>query len=219
MSSDEFTPPQQRSLPTHPGDEPTPLITWPPGNPHETTGAVPNPPPNEGSVSQRQQDELAFAQEALVLAQRNCERLENTLRELGTPVLPIFHGILVLPLIGQMDAARSGHLIDDLLSAIQQHQADVVLVDITGVPTVDTAVAGALLQATRAAGMLGTTCVLVGVTAAVSQTLVGLGISLGGVPSQRDLQAGFAMALKMRGYRIQREKPEIDWLSDATTRR
>jgi anti-anti-sigma regulatory factor len=141
-------------------------------------------------------------------------RLLQSLRELGTPVLPIHDGILVMPLIGHLDSTRGVHLIDDLLEAIQQHRADVVLIDITGVSLVDTTVANSLIQATRAAGLLGTSCMLVGVSAAVARTLVQLGIELSQVDTRRDLQAGISLALKQRGYAIVRERPETDWLSE-----
>jgi rsbT co-antagonist protein RsbR len=103
---------------------------------------------------------------------------------------------------------------EDLLRAIQTHQADVVLLDITGVSLVDTSVANSLIQVTRAAALLGSTTILVGVSAAVSRTLVQLGIDLAQVSTQRDLQAGIALALRLRGYAIVRSRPEVDWLSE-----
>jgi len=165
--------------------------------------------------------ELARAREALAaceeqLAEANLEqrRLLATLRELGTPVLPIHDGVLVMPLIGHLDSSRGAHLMDDLLQAIQDHQADVVLIDITGVSLVDTAVANSLIQATRAAALLGTKCILVGISAAVSRTLVHLGVELSQIDTQRDLQAGIAKALEQRGYAIVRTKAEVDWLAE-----
>lgn len=155
---------------------------------------------------------LAACQDELREVRESEQRLFETLRELGTPVLPIHDGILVLPLIGHLDSLRGEHLMDDLLRAITQHQADVVLIDITGVSLVDTSVANSLIQATRAAALLGTRCVLVVVSSAVSRTLVHLGIDLGQVATQRDLQAGIVYALKRRGYAIVRSRPEIDWL-------
>jgi rsbT co-antagonist protein RsbR len=158
--------------------------------------------------------ELARCQEQLAERDYEQRQLQETLRELGTPVLPIHDRILVLPLIGHLDGARGTHLVEDLLRAIQAHQADVVLIDITGVSLVDTSVANSLIQATRAAGLLGSTSILVGVSAAVSRTLVQLGIDLGQVETRRDLQAGIELALKRRGYAIVRSRPEIDWLTE-----
>lgn len=159
---------------------------------------------------------LATLEEQLADSQLSERRLLQALRELGTPVMPIHDGVLVLPLIGHLDTARGMHLLEDLLEAIQRHRADVVLIDITGVSLVDTTVANSLIQATRAAGLLGTRCMLVGVSAAVARTLVQLGIELSQVDTRRDLQAGIALALKQRGFAIVRDRPETDWLSEFT---
>lgn len=158
--------------------------------------------------------QLSTCQEQLAEAQLAERRLLHSLRELGTPVMPIHDGILVLPLIGHLDSARGIHLLEDLLEAIQRHRADVVLIDITGVNVVDTTVANSLIQATRAAALLGTRCMLVGVSAAVARTLVQLGIELSQVDTRRDLQAGIELALKQRGFAIVRDRPETDWLSE-----
>lgn len=162
----------------------------------------------------RTREALAATEAKLRLVESDQQRLLETLRELGTPVLPIHDGILVLPLIGHLESARGAHLMDDLLQAIQYHQAQVVLIDITGVSVVDTSVANSLIQAMRAAALLGTGCILVGVSAAVSRTLVQLGVDLAKVTTRRDLQAGIAHALKQRGYAIVRSRPEIDWLTE-----
>jgi anti-anti-sigma regulatory factor len=158
--------------------------------------------------------QLSSCQEQLADSQLSERRLLQSLRELGTPVMPIHDGILVLPLIGHLDSARGMHLLEDLLQAIQRHRADVVLIDITGVSLVDTTVANSLIQATRAAALLGTRCMMVGVSAAVARTLVQLGIELSQVSTRRDLQAGIELALKERGYAIVRDRPETDWLSE-----
>jgi rsbT co-antagonist protein RsbR len=181
-----------------------------------------SPSPSEGGADSDLAEKLRKSQEALEEcqvqlrdAQLDLKRMYQTLRELGTPVLPIHDGILVLPLIGHLDAARGAHLMDDLLTAIQHHQAEVVLIDITGVSIVDTSVANTLFQATRAAALLGTSCMLVGVSAAVSRTLVHLGVELSQLETRRDLQAGIVAALRRRGYGIVRERDEIDWLTEA----
>lgn len=143
-------------------------------------------------------------------------RLSAVLRELGTPVLPIHDGILVLPLIGHMDSLRGAHLMDDLLTAIERHQASIIILDITGVSVVDTAVANMLIQATRAASLLGTRCILAGVSGAVSRTLVQLGIELRQLASRRDLQDAVAYALRLMGHAIVRTREDIDWLTECT---
>jgi rsbT co-antagonist protein RsbR len=85
------------------------------------------------------------------------------------------------------------------VNAIQKERASVVIIDITGVPTVDTGVANHLIRSTRAAALLGAMCVLVGVAPAVAQTLVQLGVDLGGLVTRSDLQAGIAYALDRLG--------------------
>lgn len=142
------------------------------------------------------------------------ERLIATIREIGTPVLPIYNRVLVLPLVGHIESTRSAHLMDALLESIQHHQASVVIIDITGVSLVDTSVANSLIQSTQAAALLGAHCVLVGISAAVSRTIVHLGVDLTQVTTRRDLQAGFAFALNYLGYGIKVIKEEPDWLAE-----
>lgn len=161
-------------------------------------------------------DEISDPIAALQQAKTEIQRLSAAVRELGTPVLPIHDGILVLPLIGHLDSLRGAHLMDDLLAAIESHQASIIILDITGVSVVDTAVANMLIQATRAAGLLGTRCVLAGVTAAVSRTMVQLGIELKQITSRRDLQDAITYALKQQGYSIVRTRQDIDWLAECT---
>lgn len=151
------------------------------------------------------------AQQREVIAEQR--RLIETIREMGTPVLPIYDKVLVLPLVGHIDADRSEHIMDALLDAIQRYQAQVVIMDITGVTLVDTSVADSLIKATRAAGLIGSKCVLVGVSAQVARTLVLLGIDLAAVVTRRDLQAGIAYALAQVGCKIVVEHVEPDWLS------
>jgi rsbT co-antagonist protein RsbR len=97
-----------------------------------------------------------------------------------------------------MDTQRSVQLMSALLTSVQRHSARVVIIDITGVPTVDADVAGHLLRAARAVGLLGARCVLAGVSPRIAQTLVGLGVDLGGLTTLRDLQAAVAQALAAR---------------------
>lgn len=145
---------------------------------------------------------------------RELSRLQAELRELGTPVLPVFDGVLVMPLIGHLDAARGTHLMDDLLLSVERHEATVVIVDITGVSLVDTSVANLLIQTMRAVGFLGAECVLAGVSAAVSRTMVQLGIQLGAMSSFRNLQDAMRHALALRGQEIVQKTAPVDWLEE-----
>ncbi len=129
-------------------------------------------------------------------------RLLEQVRLLSTPVIPVHDRILVLPLIGMVDSERAGQFTERLLEAVRRHRARVVLVDVTGVPVVDTAVAQALLQAARATHLLGAEVVLVGIRSEVAQTLVTLGVQLEEIATRANLQAGIEHALGLLGRRI-----------------
>ena len=137
--------------------------------------------------------------ESLVETQRN---LLETLRELSSPVIPIFEGILVLPLIGNIDTRRAAQILEGLLSGIERYRARVVLIDVTGVPIVDTSVANHLLKAAQAARLLGAEAVLVGVRPEVAQTMVQLGIDHTGLTTRADLQSGVEYAFKQLDLHI-----------------
>ncbi len=129
-------------------------------------------------------------------------RLLETVRQLSTPVIPIYDRILVLPLIGTVDSERARQFTERMLEAIRRQRALVVLVDITGVPLVDTAVAQALLQAAGAARLLGTEVILVGIRSEVAQTLVTLGVDMSALICRSNLQSGIEYALRLLGLTI-----------------
>jgi anti-anti-sigma factor len=137
--------------------------------------------------------EEAYASQARLLA---------TVRELSTPVIPVHDGVLVVPLVGALDARRSAPIMEALLNAIQKDRASVVILDVTGVPAVDTAVADHLLRSTRAAALLGAKCVLVGMSPVVARTLVELGVDMSEVTTRSNLQAGIAFALSLMSLEI-----------------
>jgi anti-anti-sigma regulatory factor len=128
-------------------------------------------------------------QEEIIRAQ------EATLQELSTPLMPIADGMLVLPLVGALDTRRAQHVLETLLEGVASWQAETVLVDITGVQIVDTQVANALIQATRAVRLLGARVVLTGIQPQIAQTLVYLGIDLSGIATYSTLQTGIAALL------------------------
>jgi rsbT co-antagonist protein RsbR len=111
--------------------------------------------------------------------------LIDTIRELSAPLLPVHDRILVLPLIGHIDSRRSSQIMESMLIGVQRYQARFVIVDITGVPVVDTAVANHLIQATRAFALLGARCIMAGIAPEVAQTLVQLGVDLSGLVTAR----------------------------------
>jgi len=122
--------------------------------------------------------------------------LQNTIEALSTPVLRIRRGVLVVPLIGVMSSSRGEQFMDTLLEGIRRHRARIIIIDITGIHNVDSDVASRLMSATRAAALLGTECVLVGVGPLVANSLVGLGIDFGMIRIHRDLEAGVNYALR-----------------------
>lgn len=123
--------------------------------------------------------------------------LLETVRELSTPVIPVYDGVLVLPLVGTLDTSRSTQVTATLLDAIQKQSASVVIIDVTGMPFVDTGVANHLLKSARAAALLGARCILVGISPGVAQTIVQLGVDLGGITTCSNLQAGISYALSL----------------------
>ncbi len=121
----------------------------------------------------------------------------SELQELSTPIIPIYTGILVLPLVGSIDSRRAALIMEGLLEGISSYSADVVIMDITGVPVIDTGVANYLLQSARAARLLGSQIVLVGIGAEIAQTVVQLGIDMGGIATRANLQGGIEYALSL----------------------
>jgi len=144
---------------------------------------------------QEQLDELRRAHEVQA-------RLLKTVREMSTPVIPVHDQILVMPLIGTVDSERARQLTERMLEEIQQQRARVVLVDITGVALVDTATAQALIRAAHMVRLLGAEMVLVGTRPEVAQTLVLLGVDMGGLVSMATLQNGVEYALRRLGLSI-----------------
>jgi rsbT co-antagonist protein RsbR len=132
------------------------------------------------------------------------EQLSHVIRELSSPVIPVLAGVLVMPLIGVIDSSRVTLLMTTLLSAIEQHQAMIVLMDVTGVPLVDTQVARVLLQAADAARLLGAEPILVGIRPELAQTIVGLGVDLSSLKTQADLQSGISYAAERQALRLHR---------------
>ena len=124
------------------------------------------------------------------------ERQQMTIRELSTPVLQIWEGVIVLPLIGVIDTKRANDIMEKVLRSIGELSARYVILDLTGVDTVDTKTADHIMKVVRAAQLLGARCVLTGIQPAVAQTLVEVGVELAGFKTLRNLQAGLRACLK-----------------------
>ncbi|WP_066187449.1 MULTISPECIES: RsbT co-antagonist protein RsbRA [Gracilibacillus] len=118
------------------------------------------------------------------------------LRELSAPLIPVMDNITVMPLVGTIDTERAKSIMENLLEGVMKHHAEVVLIDITGVPVVDTMVAHHIIQAAEAVRLIGSKCILVGIRPEIAQTIVNLGIDLTKFPTKSTLRKGFATALK-----------------------
>lgn len=158
----------------------------------------------EQAESENQRVQMERAYRSTVEEQREQQdHLRSTIRELSTPIIPVYAGILVLPLVGSIDSRRATEVTERLLEAIAEQQAEIVIIDITGVSLIDTSTANHLLMTTRAANLLGSRVVLVGIGAEIAQTIVHLGVELNGLITLADLQAGIAYALERLGLAIQ----------------
>ncbi len=128
-------------------------------------------------------------------------RQSQEIAELSTPVVQLWRGILALPLIGTLDSARTGVVMETLLQAIVDEEAEIAIIDITGVPTVDTLVAQHLLKTIAAARLMGADCIISGIRPQIAQTMVHLGVELN-VISKATLADAFAVALKRTGRTV-----------------
>jgi predicted ATPase/anti-anti-sigma regulatory factor/GAF domain-containing protein/tRNA A-37 threonylcarbamoyl transferase component Bud32 len=142
-------------------------------------------------------------EEARVVLQEEIIRVQNErLVELSTPLIPISAKVMVMPLIGSIDAERAQQILETALRGASDNGAKVVIMDITGVRRMDAAVAASLMRTAGALGLLGAEAVITGIRPGVAKTLVGLGISLGAVVTRRTLQSGIDYALARTGARL-----------------
>jgi rsbT co-antagonist protein RsbR len=135
-------------------------------------------------------------------------RQQQDMLELSTPVVKLWEGILALPIIGTLDSARTQVVMESLLGAVVQTNSRVAIIDITGVPTVDTLVAQHLLKTITAARLMGAECIISGVRPQIAQTIVHLGIDLSQVITKAKLSDAFALALQKSGRAVVRTAPE-----------
>jgi DNA-binding LacI/PurR family transcriptional regulator/anti-anti-sigma regulatory factor/putative methionine-R-sulfoxide reductase with GAF domain len=142
--------------------------------------------------------------ENLGLQQEIIEAQRHALQELSTPIIPVLEGIIVVPLIGSIDTMRARDLTRALLAGIRQHRARVVIVDITGVPMVDSGVADHLNKTIQAARLKGARTIITGISDAVAETIVDLGIDWGGIETLSDLQTGLVVAFSSLGVKLAR---------------
>ena len=129
------------------------------------------------------------------------QRQQADMLELSTPVVKLWDGILALPLIGTLDSRRTQVVMESLLERIVQTGAEIAIIDITGVPTVDTLVAQHLIKTVNAARLMGTECIISGIRPQIAQTIVHLGVDLQGVVTKATLADAFQLALAKTGQR------------------
>jgi rsbT co-antagonist protein RsbR len=134
-------------------------------------------------------------------------RQQEELMELSTPVVKLWDGILALPIIGTLDSARTQVVMESLLQKIVETGSEVAIIDITGVPTVDTLTAQHLLKTVTAARLMGADCILSGIRPQIAQTIVYLGVDLADMVTKASLADAFALALKRTGATISRTQP------------
>jgi rsbT co-antagonist protein RsbR len=145
-------------------------------------------------ITERRQTE----QNRLIAQERTIEAQQDTLREISTPLIPLSDGVVVMPLVGTIDTRRALQIMETLLEGIARLQADVAIIDVSGVRMVDTQVADALLRAARAAKLLGAQVLLTGMSAEIAQTVVHLGADLSGITSVATLRDGLQYAIAQR---------------------
>ena len=130
------------------------------------------------------------------------QRQQEEMLELSTPVVKLWDGVLALPMIGTLDSARTQVVMESLLNRIVETGSQIAILDITGVPTVDTLVAQHLLKTVTALRLMGAECIISGVRPQIAQTIVHLGVDLQGVTTKATLADALALALKLTGYTV-----------------
>ena len=134
------------------------------------------------------------------------KRQQQDLLELSTPVIKLFDGVLAVPMIGTLDSSRTQVVMETLLERIVETGSRLAIIDITGVPTVDTLVAQHLLKTVSAIRLMGAECIISGIRPQIAQTIVHLGIDLQGIASKSSLADALQMALEQQGYTITRAR-------------
>ena len=175
------------------------------------------------SLFQKYQDDFALLNRVLDAYEPAANRIANTvavsfveereriirqqqdaIRELSTPVLQVRERLLILPIIGVLDSARASQLTEQLLRGIRANRARVVVIDITGVPEIDTTVANHLVQTVDASRLMGASVIITGLSSEIARTLVTIGVDLTKMNTIGDLQGGIEEAERQLGFRVTR---------------
>jgi rsbT co-antagonist protein RsbR len=141
---------------------------------------------------------VSFVQER----ERIIRQQQEAIRELSTPVLQVRERLLILPIIGVIDPQRARQVTEQLLRGIRANRAKVVVIDITGVPAVDSTVANHLVQTVDASRLMGATVIVTGLSSEIAQTLVTIGVDLSKMKTVGDLQGGIEEAERLLGYKV-----------------
>ena len=134
--------------------------------------------------------------------QETIEKLKAAQEELSTPVIQVWDGVLALPIIGVVDSDRAMRIMETLLNRIVETQSEFVILDVTGVASMDTEVANHLMKTVQATALLGAECIITGIKPEVAQTMIHLGLDMGVFVTKRDLQDGLKYVLRRRGVKV-----------------
>nr|WP_269140303.1 STAS domain-containing protein [Pectinatus sottacetonis] len=134
--------------------------------------------------------------------EKKLQEQSHTIKEISTPALTLWDGVLVLPVIGIIDSLRAQHMMDTMLEKIMETAAKVIILDIQGVPAVDTAVANHLIKITKATSLMGCQCILSGISPAVAQAIVQLGIDMGNIKTNSSLKNSLSDAFSILNLKI-----------------
>jgi PAS domain S-box-containing protein len=159
----------------------------------------------EVDLAQRNEELAARAEEHVQLV----ERLRLAVDELSTPVLEVWKNVLVMPIVGVIDTERSAQMTERLLAALTEHACHYVIVDVTGVATVDTSTADRLIKMARAVELLGAQCIISGIQPSVAQTLVALGVDFTSLLTQRNLKHALELCLSGLGSKTTKSLTEV----------
>ncbi|MDM8520423.1 STAS domain-containing protein [Anaerolineales bacterium HSG6] len=158
------------------------------------------------SVVRNVTDQENMRQEQKRLQQEIIEAQQHAIQELSVPIIPVMDRIIVMPLIGSIDSMRASDIMRTLLAGITEHRAKVVILDITGVAVVDTGVAAYLDKIIQAARLKGARTIVTGISDAVAETIIDLGIDWSNVETLRDLQTGLMVALHSLGFSLKKQQ-------------
>ncbi len=156
-----------------------------------------------GSLIKMVMFDMALSMDTYITASMaTLARHQAAIRELSTPVIRLYHRVLLLPLVGTVDSHRAQQIMETLLTRVVDEQAKTVIIDIAGVPVVDTAVADHLLKTTDAVRLLGAQTIVTGITAQVARTIVQLGVDISSIHTRARLADGIELALGLVGKQI-----------------